>query len=64
MNEIEKIKRYIERTRMARPNLRYDMSMPEMRALADLDSYSEPVVRAFLYGRAKGYRCGKSEARK
>lgn len=64
MNEIEKIKRYIERTRMARPNLRYDMSMSELRALADMDGYSEPVVLAFQYGRAKGYRCGKAEARK
>lgn len=64
MNEIEKIKRYIERTDMDRPNLRYDMSMAELKALADTDSYAEPLVLAFLYGRAKGYRCGKAEAQK
>ena len=67
MSEIEKIKRYIERTNI-RPNLeyRYCMCWDDMAALlaqAEVSRFSA-IDQAFKYGQAKGYRAAKAEARK
>ncbi len=62
MSEIEKIRKYIEKSSVPR-NLRYDASMKEVLALATGMSAVEAVTLAFAYGRAKGYRMAKSEGR-
>ena len=65
MSEIEKMKRYIERTRMKRAD-NYVMVYPEARELFrkaenEADSLFDVISLAFDYGRAKGYRAAKSE---
>ncbi len=63
MTEIEKIERYIKRTNIA--DLKhYEMNMLELHALADMVNVVDALCIAFLYGRAKGYRAAKAEARK
>lgn len=69
MSEIEKMKKYIERTKMetAEP-IRYAMDMSEAFELARMtregDTFSiEALSLAFDYGRAKGYRAAKAEGR-
>ena len=63
MNEIEKMKRYIERAKIpVRLSIRYDIRSNEYMALADLDQRSDAVILAFAYGQAKGYRAAKVEA--
>lgn len=70
MSEIEKMKRYIERTRMSIKNpLQYAMNMREAFELAHMvgtgDALSiEAISMAFNYGKAKGYRAAKAEVRK
>ena len=51
MNNVEKIRRYIERTGEKFPKS-YDLNMGELEALA----------LAFEYGRAKGARCVRNGA--
>lgn len=69
MSEIEKMKRYIERTKMketlATP---YSMSLVEAFELAkrvdgSIDLSVEILSLAFDYGKAKGYRAAKAERR-
>ena len=62
MSELERIRKYIDKTKCM--NDRYDASMPEIMLLAQLCALQpvEGVVLAFNYGRAKGYRNGKKEA--
>lgn len=65
MNEVEKIQDYIDRTKIKRPKA-YTWSLQELSALyslAERDPY-ESFRLAFNYGRAKGYRAAKAEARK
>ena len=70
MSETEKMKRYIERTRMSIKNpLQYAMNLTQDYALAHMvgtgDALSiEAISMAFNYGKAKGYRAAKAEVRK
>lgn len=67
MNEIEKMKKYIERTKLDKCS--YCLSMAEGFSLAHMAHETngfplEVVNLAFNYGKAKGYRAAKAEARK
>ena len=70
MSEIEKIKRYIERTKMKTSDTGpYAMNMREAFELAHMagvgDTLSiKAISMAFDYGKAKGYRAAKAEVRK
>lgn len=55
MNNVEKIRRYIERTGEKFPKS-YDLNMRELEALKDMGKL-EALSLAFEYGRAKGARC-------
>ena len=63
MTEIEKMKKYIERTKLnissASP---YQMSARELFAASTLTVF-DAVNLAFKYGQAKGYRAAKAERR-
>lgn len=70
MSEIEKMKRYIERTNMKLENPHsYAMNLKEAFELSH-QAYSvddlpiEMISLAFNYGQAKGYRAAKAEGRK
>lgn len=64
MSEIEKMKRYIERTKLNKNDL-YQMNMREMLDLAHATAETpvEIVCLAFEYGKAKGYRAAKAKRR-
>lgn len=68
MSEIERIRRYIEREKLSEGS-RYSMSMVEGLELSRL-AYEDKdlpvgiIVLAFNYGRAKGRREAKAEARR
>lgn len=69
MDEIEAIKRYIERTKIEEGARPYCMKCSEWRALCNLaDSSRQNLVDAidlaFWYGRAKGERHARREAAK
>lgn len=57
MSEIEKMKRYIERTKS--PEDRWSLSMSDWLALAGMWPVSDAVALAYNYGKAKGYRAAK-----
>lgn len=65
MSEIEKMKRYIERTKV--DDSRYYLGFIEARAIAKTahtyDDVLDAVALAFKYGQAKGYRAAKAEGR-
>ncbi len=66
MTEIEKMKRYIERTRMSKePKRAYQMSIAEMLDLAHAsqDTPVDAIVMAFNYGCAKAHREAQAERR-
>ncbi len=68
MSEIEKMKRYIERTKLDK-NDRFYLDMDEAFELAwqaqtSSDAPLEVISLAFNYGKAKGYRAAKAEARR
>ena len=63
MNELEKIEKYIERTKIANKN-KYCIYTDEafaLKHLAELNCY-KAIPLAFNYGQAKGYRAAKKEA--
>lgn len=63
MTEIEKMKRYIDRTKKFPEGTPYQMNLLEIFTLNDMgknDPY-EMICLAFNYGRAKGYRAAKAE---
>ncbi len=67
MSEIEKMKRYIERTKMKKAD-RFYLDMAEafeltIQALNSDDFPLEVISLAFNYGKAKGYRAAKAEGR-
>ena len=67
MSEIEKMKRYIERTKMKKAD-RFYLDMAEafeltIQALNSDDFPLEVISLAFNYGKAKGYRAAKAERR-
>lgn len=65
MSEIEKIKKYISRTKV--DDSRYYLSYIETIAIAKTahthDDVLDAVSLAFKYGQAKGYRAAKAEGR-
>ena len=67
MNEIEAIQRYIAETNISTRNIEAScMYVSEMRALyreMQQDAYNAMSL-IFNYGRAKGYRAAKVEAKK
>lgn len=70
MNEIQKIKRYIERTKFKENNrATYCMRCCEWRALCNFaegsrESVVDAIDLAFEFGRAKGERHARREAKK
>lgn len=70
MSEIEKMQRYIERTKMGRAD-NYGLVFREVVELlhtatdtnTDTNSMFEIIALAFDYGKAKGYRAAKAEGR-
>lgn len=64
MSEIEKMKRYIERTKADKMDA-YQMNMREMLDLAHIavETPVDVICLVFEYGRAKGYRAAKAERR-
>jgi len=64
LSEIEKIERYIERTKIPRSiEIRYDMCFPEWAALCQDAHACDALYLAYTFGRAKGYRAGKKAAK-
>ncbi len=68
MSEIEKMKRYIERTKMEKAD-NYCLVYPEAVGLLNAarrngDSLMDVIALAFDYGKAKGYRAAKAERRR
>lgn len=59
MTDIDKMRRYIERTGEKFPSA-YHLSMGELEALKGMGTL-EALVLAFEYGRAKGARCVRKE---
>lgn len=67
MSEIEKLRRYIDRTDGAFPcGTPYQMNISELFALAHMadEDITGAICLAFDYGRAKGYRAAKKEVRR
>lgn len=66
MSEIEKMKRYIERTHMSKAD-NYCLVHCEMAEIlntaTDVDSMFDVIALVFNYGKAKGYRAAKAERR-
>ena len=62
MTEIDKIKRYVERTSVPRRlSTRYDCYTSELESICkDSRNWLEALSLAFEYGKAKGYRAGKA----
>lgn len=60
MSEIERINRYIERTKVPRLD-RYELGIVDAKAIKAMGDMLDAVYAAFLYGRAKGYRAAMSE---
>jgi len=66
MSEIEKMKRYIERTKMGRADnygLVFREAVELLHTATDTNSMFEIIALAFDYGKAKGYRAAKAEGR-
>ena len=66
MSEIEKIKGYIERTKTFTDGTPYQMNLNEMLGLSHMsaEDAAGAIILAFNYGRAKGYRAAKAEAKR
>lgn len=64
MNEIEKMRRYIELTKL-NPELseRFCIKSLQLSALLNIELF-DMLCLAFDYGRAKGYRMAQAEIRK
>ena len=65
MSEIEKIQRYVARTRKFPKGTPYQMNLLETFSLVDMscEAAIDAICLAFEYGRAKGYRAAKAEER-
>ncbi|MCI9333112.1 MAG: hypothetical protein HFG05_13255 [Oscillibacter sp.] len=65
MTEIERMRRYIERTHMSKSDnycLVYSEAV-ELARSAGPDSIFDAIALAFDYGKAKGYRAAKAKRR-
>lgn len=64
MSEIERMQRYIERTGANFPaGSRYNMTMRDMLVLDEVEDRTFALIKAFEFGRSKGYRAAKAERR-
>ena len=66
MSEIEKMKRYIERTKMGRADnycLAHCEVLEMLNTATDVNGIFHVIGLAFNYGKAKGYRAAKAERR-
>ena len=66
MSEIEKMKRYIERTNMNKADnycLVYSEAVELLHTATDASSMFEVIALAFDYGKAKGYRAANAKRR-
>ena len=66
MSEIEKMKRYIERTHMSKADnycLVHCEIVEMLNTATDVDSMFDVIALVFDYGKAKGYRAAKAEGR-
>ena len=66
MTEIEKMKRYIERTKMGMADnycLVHCEIVEMLNTATDVDSMFDVITLVFDYGKAKGYRAAKAERR-
>lgn len=67
MSEIEKIKKYVAETEINPDAIKqYTIYLSDIQAFYEavqIDSY-KTIMAIFEYGRAKGYRAAKAEARK
>ena len=66
MREIEKMRRYIERTKMGRADnycLVFGEAVELLHTATDANSMFEIIALAYDYGKAKGYRAAKAERR-
>ena len=64
MSKIEKMKRYIERTKMNGAYnycLVYSEAVELLHTATDVNSMFEVIALAFDYGKAKGYRAAKAK---
>ena len=66
MTEVEKIKKYIERTKIdGKTRLKYEISISQWEALVNSSpSIFDVASLAFDYGMTKGYRAGIREAKR
>ena len=67
MSELEKMQRYIEQTKMNEADnycLVYREAVELLQTATDTNSMVEIIAFAFNYGKAKGYRAAKAEARR
>lgn len=63
MSEIEKMQRYIEKTKLdIAPESSYQLSLRQAFAVSDMPTL-EAILFAFKYGQAKGYRAAQAEGR-
>lgn len=65
MSEIEKIQRYVERSKKFPEGTPYQMNLLEAFSLTNMSREvgMDAICLAFEYGRAKGYRAAKAEGR-
>lgn len=63
MTEIEKMKQYIERTKVKDDHDVYVMRAREVMTLLSCNDPADAIGLAFDYGKAKGYRAAKAEVR-
>lgn len=66
MSDLERIHRYIKQTNMPCSKLSYyQMTWDDLSGLMEMkDALTETIILAFNYGKAKGYRAAKAEARR
>lgn len=66
MSEIEKIQRYVGRSKAFPQGTPYQMNLLEAFSLADMSAENavDAICLAFDYGRAKGYRAAQAEAKR
>ena len=64
MSEIEKMQKYIERTKIKDAGNTYTMLCKDIVALLNEENQSDAILLAFDYGRAKGYRAAKAEGKR
>ncbi|MEY8385962.1 hypothetical protein AALC17_01555 [Oscillospiraceae bacterium 38-13] len=63
MSEIEKMKRYIERTNIKDNSDAFCMRSRDVVTLLTYGGQADAIMLAFDYGRAKGYRAAKAEVK-